>query len=66
MANVKISFLWKKLESVLLNLEKSTQIWLLEKFINEANKSITGMLAKSLNMLNCVIKKNTLILKRNE
>ena len=42
MANVKISQFWKKLENALSQLEKSTQIWLLEKFMNEANNSIKG------------------------
>jgi hypothetical protein len=42
MANVKISQFWKKLENALSQLEKSTQIWLLEKFLNEANNSIKG------------------------
>ena len=36
------SELWKKLENVLLQLEHSTKIWLLKKFVEDAEKSITG------------------------
>ena len=38
----KISLLWKNLESALSLLTKSSQIWLLEKFLEEANKSELG------------------------
>jgi hypothetical protein len=39
----KISLLWKKLENALSLLAKSSQIWLLEKFLEEANKSGLGI-----------------------
>ena len=39
----KISLLWKKLENALSLLAKSSQIWLLEKFLEEANKSGSGI-----------------------
>ena len=42
MANTEISTFWKKLEDALSQLEQSTQIWLLGRFIAEANKSMNG------------------------
>ena len=42
MTSAKISQFWKKLENALSELEKSTQLWLLEKFLEEANSSIKG------------------------
>ena len=43
MVDISIRQFWKKLEDVLSQLEKSTQFWLLEKFLVEANKSIQGL-----------------------
>ena len=43
MTTDKISLFWKKLENALAELEKSTQLWLLEKFLEEANSSIKGV-----------------------
>ena len=43
MTTDKISLFWKKLEHALAELEKSTQLWLLEKFLEEANSSIKGV-----------------------
>ena len=42
MTSEKISQFWKRLENALAELEKSTQLWLLEKFLDEANSSIKG------------------------
>ena len=43
MTSDKISQFWKRLENALAELEKSTQLWLLEKFLAEANSSIQGV-----------------------
>ena len=43
MTSDKISQFWKRLENALAELEKSTQLWLLEKFLEEANSSIKGV-----------------------
>ena len=40
MTSDKISQFWKRLENALAELEKSTQLWLLEKFLDEVNSSI--------------------------
>jgi hypothetical protein len=42
MSFVKISLLWKNLENALSLLTNSSQIWLLEKFLEEADKSELG------------------------
>ena len=43
MTSDKIGQFWKRLENALAELEKSTQLWLLEKFLAEANSSIQGV-----------------------
>jgi hypothetical protein len=42
MEKENVKSLWKKLEVLLSRLEISSQIWLLEKFIEEAKKSFCG------------------------
>ena len=55
MASAKINLLWKKLETILSQLAKSSQIWLLEKFLEEANKSAlgTGIICSKILYLKC-------------
>ena len=43
MTSDKIGQFWKRLENALAELKKSTQLWLLEKFLAEANSSIQGV-----------------------
>ena len=42
MEEEKFRSLWKKLEVLLSQLEITTQMWMVEKFIEEAKTSISG------------------------
>ena len=42
MEKENLKSLWKKLEVLLSRLEITTQIWLLEKFMDEAKTSFSG------------------------